>query len=302
VGNVSFNSDEIAAQRLAGASPGTAFIRRFMPAQHREFFSRLPYLFVGVTDTRGWPVATILTGQPGFAHSADPATLRIDALPDPRDPAAPGFAGRSQVGVLGIDLANRRRNRVNGRIETRDATSVGITVGQSFGNCPRYIQRRDVRRVAPMPGETEHLTALDDEARETIRRADTFFVASVARKELSDGRGADISHRGGRPGFVHVAGDTLVVPDFRGNRFFNTLGNLLGEPRAGLLFVDFERGDLLQLQGATEIDWGGDAARHVQGAERSWRFRVAGGWRRRAALPLRWTFVDFSPATEGTGV
>ena len=58
-----------------------------------------------------------------------------------------------------------------------------------------------------------------------------------------------MSHRGGKPGFVGVQGDTLAIPDFRGNRFYNTLGNLLGDPRAGLLFVDFASGDILQIQG-----------------------------------------------------
>ena len=77
----------------------------------------------------------------------------------------------------------------------------------------------------------------------------------ILRREPLSGRrgaayGADISHRGGRPGFVRVDGDVLTIPDFRGNRYFNTLGNLIAEPRASLLFVDFETGDLLQLQGS----------------------------------------------------
>jgi hypothetical protein len=52
----------------------------------------------------------------------------------------------------------------------------------------------------------------------------------------------------------------LTIPDFRGNRFFNTLGNLVSDPRAALLFVDFETGDLLHLQGRVEIDWSPTAA------------------------------------------
>nr|MBA3449081.1 pyridoxamine 5'-phosphate oxidase family protein [Pseudaminobacter sp.] len=99
-----------------------------------------------------------------------------------------------------------------------------------------------------------------------------------------------------------VEGDTLSIPDFRGNRYFNTLGNLLGEPRAGLLFMDFERGDLLQLQGVVEIDWSGNVDNMVEGAERLWRFRTVRGWRRRAASPLRWSFVGYSPFIERTGV
>ena len=101
------------------------------------------------------------------------------------------------------------------------------------------------RRSKPCDG-------LDDAARALIAAADTFFVASRSRPEVGSGGGLDMSHRGGRPGFVGVHGDTLAIPDFRGNRFFNTLGNLLGDPRAGLLFVDFASGDLLQLQGRAD--------------------------------------------------
>jgi predicted pyridoxine 5'-phosphate oxidase superfamily flavin-nucleotide-binding protein len=131
---------------------------------------------------------------------------------------------------------------------------------------------------------------LDDAARRVIEGADTFFVASRSRSGLGGG-GLDMSHRGGLPGFVAVQGDTLVVPDFRGNRFFNTLGNLLGDPRAGLLFVDFASGDLLQLQGTVTIDWG---------EPRRWRLAVERLWRRPGALPFDWTFGDYAPTTMAT--
>jgi hypothetical protein len=93
----------------------------------------------------------------------------------------------------------------------------------------------------------------------------------------------------------------LTIPDFRGNRYFNTLGNLLAEPRASLLFVDFDSGDLLQLQGTAEVEWNTTESAQFAGAERLWRFRVVRGWRRRAAVPLRWSFVDHSPSTIRTG-
>jgi hypothetical protein len=109
--------------------------------------------------------------------------------------------------------------------------------------------------------------------------------------------GADISHRGGWPGFVRVDGDLLTIPDFRGNRYFNTLGNLIAESRASLLFVDFETGDLLQLQGTAQVDWNGVVAQQFAGAERLWRFHVARGWRRKTTSPLRWSFVEYAPTT-----
>ena len=182
---------------------------------------------------------------------------------------------------------------------------------QSFGNCPQYIQRRSVETGGPsdsvhsdsntQSAAAEELQTLDDDAHSLIAQADTLFVASRSRSDVGyEAAGADISHRGGRPGFVHVMDDTLTIPDFPGNRYFNTLGNLLGDPRAGLLFIDFTRGDLLQLQGRVEIDWSAKASHLLEGAERLWRFQVTRAWRRRGTS-LRASFVDFSPVTLRTG-
>jgi uncharacterized protein len=297
-----FNADELAAQARAGAgSRFGAGIRSFMPEQHRSFFELLRYLFVGTADAEGWPLATMLTGTPGFAYAPNPVTLRIDALPDGNDPAAATLGDGREVAILGLDLSTRRRNRANGSIASLDDGGFTVAVRQSFGNCAKYIQRRAPHRVPPAPGGVDALDGLDGEARALIARADTLFVASRSGPAISAAGGLDVSHRGGRPGFVQVDGDTLTIPDFAGNRFYNTLGNFLGEPRGALLFVDFESGDLLQLQGVATVDWSPDAARPVEGAERAWRFAVTRGWRRRAATPFRWSFLDYSPATLGTG-
>ena len=254
-----FNPDELAVQALAGGGPRGSGIRDFMPEQHRHFFAQLPYVFLGAVDAAGWPLATLLTGHPGFVQSPDPVTLHIAALPDAGDPAAETLAADRDIGILGIDFSTRRRNRANGRIQSLDTGGITIAVNQSFGNCPQYIQQRVVAssRVEPaaaVPTPVESFDHLDEAAQAAIERADTFFVASRSRAGSGAANGADISHRGGRPGFVRVDGDVLTIPDFRGNRYFNTLGNLAAEPRASLLFVDFETGDLLQLQGrATSI-------------------------------------------------
>jgi uncharacterized protein len=295
-----FNADEQAAQALAGYRMGRAPVRPLMPPQHREFFGLLPYLFTATPDAEGWPMASVLTGSPGFVASPDPATLRIDALPRDGDPTAPDFAVGADIGLLGIDLSTRRRNRANGRIVKRDE-GLTVHVAQSFGNCPQYIQTRRVVGRDRKAGPVETLAGLDEAARDQIESADTFFVASRGRAELGAEGGFDMSHRGGRPGFVAVRDDTLVIPDFRGNRFFNTLGNLLGDPRAGLLFVNFSTGDVLQLQGRVTIDWHpGEIG--LAGTERLWRLRVARAWRTRSAFPYLTIFGDYAPTTLLTGI
>ncbi|MCJ2071163.1 pyridoxamine 5'-phosphate oxidase family protein [Methylobacterium sp. J-030] len=298
----SFHADEIRAQALAGHVLGeTPAIRPFMPEQHRAFFARLPYLFVSTVDAAGAPIATVLTGQPGFVQSPDAAHLAITAALDPADPAIRALVPGAEAGILGLDFATRRRNRANGRVVRRDGDALTAAIVQSYGNCPQYIQRRDAEPVPRSPGPIEPLAALDPDAAALIHGADTLFVATRARDGLAGG-GADISHRGGRPGFVRVAGDVLTVPDFSGNRYFNTLGNLIGEPRAALMVLDFERGDLLVLQGRTAIDWSGGEAAGLTGAQRSWTFAVEGGWRRRAAVPLRWSRPEPAPQLARTGI
>ena len=130
--------------------------------------------------------------------------------------------------------------------------------------------------------EPQRFDGLPPDAAATVARADTFFVATAARSDSPTG-GVDVSHRGGPAGFVRIEGDTLVIPDYRGNRYFNTLGNLLLEPRAALLFVDFAAGLMLQLQGAAEVLWDRHDLPH---AERTWRFTVERGWRGPSGLRL----------------
>jgi predicted pyridoxine 5'-phosphate oxidase superfamily flavin-nucleotide-binding protein len=101
-------------------------------------------------------------------------------------------------------------------------------------------------------------------------------------------RQVDASHRGGKAGFVRIDGDVLTIPDFAGNLHFNTLGNLQVNPRAGLLFIDFANGDLLQLTGRTELLLAGDEVSSFQGAERLWRLQVDKVVRRHRVLKLRW--------------
>ncbi len=113
--------------------------------------------------------------------------------------------------------------------------------------------------------------------------------------------GVDVSHRGGEPGFVRIEGQRLTVPDFIGNFFFNTLGNLALDPRAGLLFPDFATGDLLYLAVTSEIVWDGPEVDRFDGAQRLMRFTVTRAIRLPGALPFRWSAPDYSPALDRIG-
>jgi len=306
-----FHAGELALQQLTGsaerlAQVGPRVIRDFMPQQHRDFFAQLPLLVAGARDAQGQPWASLVTGAPGFVHSPDERTLRIDAWPAPGDPLEGLLHPGAPVGLLGIEAHTRRRNRMNGEVRQADARGLLVAVGQSFGNCPKYIQAREARfePQAPAPGEVEAGTLLDDEALRLVAGADTFFIAS-AHPEAGAGpdvaRGVDVSHRGGRPGFVLAQPALLTVPDFVGNAFFNTLGNLRLDPRCGLLFIDYTGADALWVTARAELVLDGDEVHRFEGAQRLLKLHVTGFRRRRGAYPLRWGAAQPAPELERTG-
>lgn len=302
-----FHAGELKLQTHTGkrdaiASFSRRAIRPFMPDQHRTFFNQLPFMVVGSVDADGWPWASLVAGRPGFTTSPDETILDIAALGASGDPVRGALKPGAPLGLLGIEMQTRRRNRMNGRVsELRDG-GFTVTVDQSFGNCPQYIQHRSVDfvREPGAPGTSKGpvpIARLDDRARGLIAASDAFFVSSyVKAKDNPRVEGVDVSHRGGRPGFVKVDGDSLTVPDFPGNYLFNTLGNFLLNPKAGLVFVDFATGDLLMLTGTVEILLEDDAeVQGFKGAQRGWRFTLDHGLWLEDALPFRSKLGEFSP-------
>jgi ferredoxin-NADP reductase/predicted pyridoxine 5'-phosphate oxidase superfamily flavin-nucleotide-binding protein len=285
---------------------GRRFVRNHLIEQHRLFYPQLPFLVVGSVDDADNPWATLLAGYPGFLSATDEYTLHVSVRRDESDPATEGLAAGRPIGILGIELHTRRRNRMNGVIKCQDGAGFDISVVQSYGNCPRYIRLRDFsfRREPDLPfmPRIENLASLDEEAKAFIRAADMFFVATYSDEE--GGRQVDGSHRGGKPGFVRVDDDDLLtIPDFSGNLFFNTLGNILLNGRAGLLFVDPQTGDFLQMTGRAELMMESPEIEAFQGAERLWTFRAEKIVRRKGVFPLGWQSKEGaeSPFSEMTG-
>ena len=284
-----FHAGERQAQRLAGRAESAAasggFIREAMPDQHRAFFAALPFLVAAGEGTDGRIWVSILEGPQGFVTSPDPRHLRIERTLPAADPLAAGLARGGAAGLLGIDLSTRRRNRVNG-VLTPLAQGALLRVRQSFGNCPQYIHARDWHRVASgTPPPARRSDRLDGAQAARIAAADTLFIGSG---NAARGMGFDASHRGGPPGFVRVAGDgSLLIPDYSGNDFFNTIGNLLCDARVGLTIVDFATGDLLQISGRARVDWSPQDS-HDPAARRMIHVRVEAVVDRPRALSLRW--------------
>jgi predicted pyridoxine 5'-phosphate oxidase superfamily flavin-nucleotide-binding protein len=273
---------------------GPRLIRDHMPDQHRELFEKLPYLIAGAADASGQPWATLLTGEPGFVTTTA-QDMRLAALPDPLDPVHDALLPGAAIGFLGIEMTTRRRNRMNGRVRELTGAGFAVDVVQSFGNCPKYIHVRQHQRLTRTRAVARQVETaiLSAQARALIEGADTFFIATTSGRQTDDRtQGTDVSHRGGEAGFVTVetrgGGTRLLVPDYVGNGFFNTLGNLALDPRAGLLFVDFARGHLLQLAARADVVWQDAAAAAATGAARILVLEIAGGQWLCDAIDLRW--------------
>jgi uncharacterized protein len=306
-----FHAGELAIQARLGFEAqidrqGRRIIRDYLPVQHQQFFAQLPYVMVGTVDAAGNPWASILVGQPGFLTSPNDRTLQINAQTLFGDPLATTLSEGCDIGLLGIELHTRRRNRINGTITAIHDHGFEVQVGQSFGNCPQYIQSRmftldDFNPNIPKPVST--IATFSEFECAMIRAADTFFI-STANQTASAGaaRGVDVAHRGGKPGFIRIDNDrTLTIPDFSGNHHFNTFGNLEVNPCAGLLFIDFDRGDVLYLTGTAQVIWEGDEITIYEGAERLFRFYLEQGYRVEGSLPLKWSSPEFSPFLSHTG-
>lgn len=296
-----WHAGEVALQTALGvearmAEVGRHVIRDHLIEQHRLFYPLLPMVVLGSVDEEGDAWATLRTGHPGFLQASDEHHLHLDLARDLKDPAEAGMEEGAAVGLLGIDLDTRRRNRLNGTV-LRDDRGFSLQVQQSFGNCPKYIQRRalDFVEDPSVPRDVSPIVSdgLGEEARALIHRADTFFVASYVDIDGA-GRQVDVSHRGVVPGSLTIDDGWVVIPDYAGNMFFNTLGNILANPKTGLTFVDFETGGLLQMTGEAELV-DRRSLLVTAGAERAWRFRPQRSVWRAGAIPLRWAFREWSP-------
>ncbi|WP_394816260.1 pyridoxamine 5'-phosphate oxidase family protein [Streptomyces mooreae] len=253
------------------------------------FLGLQPMLVIGAADEAGRMWSSLLTGTPGFVRATGPRRIAVTGGPPDGDPLTTALATEgTPVGTLALDPRTRRRLRLNG---TAAPTPRGFVVAteQVFANCPKYLQRRTLRAPVPGPaGAARQSRELTPGQQRLIRAADTFFIATAAPD------GADAGHRGGNPGFVRVLSpNALSWQDYPGNAMFLTLGNLEGDPRTGLLFVDWSTGGTLQLTGTATTVFGA--------AGRTLHFTVTEAVETPHAGPLRWSTPEYSPANPPVG-
>lgn len=309
-----FHHGELAAQEKAGVPDfadkvhKTGFVRTFMPDQHREFFSGLPMISAGLLDKSGRPWATMLLGEIGFIQSPEPDSLTSTSLPIMSKTLNLEIGTGAKIGLCGVEVETRRRNRMNGTVVDTDGSPFSIHVDQSFGNCPQYIQKRELEWATIQaennePEDYERSPTLSSQSKSLIKAADTFFIASRASVISDDPReGVDASHRGGKPGFLNINDDnTLSFPDFSGNRFYNTIGNIEADSRMGLFIPNLTTGDAVMITGHASVSWEDKRIAAFDGAQCIIDITVEESIYIPALLPISGKLIELWPVLEETG-
>lgn len=153
----------------------------------------------------------------------------------------------------------------------------------------------DSRRIADRLDQVTYARELGDLHRAFIERSEMFFLATTG----PDGQ-PDCSFKGGRPGFVRVlSARELAWPDYDGNGQFRSLGNLLLNPRAGLLFVDWDRPARLRVNGVASVSTDDVLRTAWEGAQQVVRLAVQQVFPNCPRYLPRMQTLEVSPYTPG---
>lgn len=291
-----WHEGELEVQRRAGVASKaerlSGMVRHSLPESARGFLVQRQFAVLSTIDSARRVWASVVVGEPGFLGAPDPTTVVIHGGWSATDPLIENIAQNNDLGMLVIDFATRRRMRVNGKGEFLGDGTIRVHIEQAFSNCPRYIQAREpVSLLSASEPRVQRGKALSESQKQWISNADTFFIATA-----HPSGGADASHRGGNPGFIHTDGERrVIIPDYNGNSLFNTLGNIHLNPHAGLLFVDFESGRTLQVTGRAAINWDRADASSYPGAERLVELEIDEVRETENGLALSFQLESYSP-------
>ncbi len=248
-----------------------------------RFVGSLPLVVAATRDPDGWPFPTVESGP---LHISSPEAVTLPTVRD-HGRLAQHLGLHSGVGLLAIDLARRFRFRINGQAELEKG-ELRVQIEHAFGNCQQYLHQ-----IEPGPPTTPAAPEIG-EWRATLETSDVEKLAQASHVFIAtqDAEGdLDAQYKGGLPGWLTVdSGGDIVFPDYPGNGYFMSLGNLQQDPRLGVLVP----GGALVF-GHAAIDDRADVVERFPGAERAVRLtptRIASA---RALIPFDEIFVAPSP-------
>ncbi|RZA34722.1 MAG: pyridoxamine 5'-phosphate oxidase family protein, partial [Lysobacteraceae bacterium] len=151
----SFHPGERAVQLRAGEAAiadrnGTVIASRILGGA-RGFIGKQFMVVLASSDADGRVWSSVVYGKPGFVSAAGDALIALEVAAGHRDRADPfwtNIAANPAVGMLFIELGTRRRYRINGVVSHKNEAGLQITVQEAYPNCPKFIQRRELRAMS----------------------------------------------------------------------------------------------------------------------------------------------------------
>lgn len=301
---VGFSKGEIAVQKMA-EEHDVALTR--LPMLQNPFLSHFDAQFINsqwcvyvtTTDIQGDLWTSVILGAQGMFEVIDAERLKINLAAiqsATKDILYNNLKRGCEVGLLFLDTSTRRRFRLNGVGKIDLKNGINILIKESFGICPKYIQKRSFT-IFPNKKEIRifnEVGVLGDDLLKIVAHTDTFFLGTQGASKR-----VDTSHKGGQPSFVRILEDgVLKIPDYAGNSMFNSLGNIHENSKASLLFVDYKNGNTLQLTGTARVEFGStDEKDNITsgGTNRFWFFKTAKWIFTEHALPVFEESIEYSP-------
>ena len=298
-----FHKGELEVQKQVGehlmANSVGRIITDTIPIAAINFIEKQPLAIVSSTDSVDNVWVSLFIGDFGFVKVPNANTISFDKKKIYSSSTDIVYKHlereNSTIGTLFIELSTRIRFRINGRVSINN-DDIEVAIEESYPNCPKYIQQRVISD--PKPFKTTEATIengikLNEYIKKWITSADTFFIGSK-----SDGDKLDASHRGGNKGFIELKDNVLKIPDYKGNSLYNTLGNIHQNSKAGLLFIDFEKGDTLQLSGTSKVLFNQNTEDDIQktgGTGRYLLFNIEQWIKTENHHRVDWEFLSNSP-------
>ena len=241
--------EEIAQDRLAMVQP--SIHERSIPFIEKQIFA-----FLGSEDANGSLWLSLLIGEKGFISVPSLQEVKLDldkVVTNREDIVFTNIKTKPTVGLLFHQAAKRARYKAWGIASEKD-NQLSFDIKMGYKSCPKHIQKE---RIA-LPEESKALVPsftkgndLGSSEKDWIIKSHTFFVTTQSKKGA-----VESAHRGGNPGFIEIMDDgRLRIPDYFGNSIYSTLGNIYNNPKAALLFIDYDNGETLQLSGSAVIQF-----------------------------------------------
>lgn len=295
-----FHAGELTAQVRAGQTDEAAdlgpVVKPFLAEGGRSLIVSARIAVAATVDIEGAPVLSLLATAVGGFGTLGSCGLTIPrSAVGPEDSLFDNLHRDRRIGLVYLEPITRRRFRVNGEVVDSRRDPLEVSILEAFPNCKKYLVRQRLTT-----GYANR--AADEQPAErcgwSVTRADAALLLEASLVFVGTGNPEgqlDAATRSGDPGFIReVTPGTFEIPDFAGNAMYQTIGNLLVEPRASVGFV--ADSDFVVLTGSAATHWE-DHAERRGGNGRFWRFTPQ-YWRRvPLPMPVRLGDGERSPHT-----